>query len=126
VVGNDHLTRVRLGDGRIMPLAAVFVPPRFVPNNDLLVGGCDLDEQGWVVSGANGATTVPGVWVAGNAVDARAQLVTAAGEGSAAAIAMNADLIDNDVSDAIAVSSRRPALTINRQPQGFPTHADTQ
>ena len=31
----------------------------------------------------------------------RAQLITAAGEGSASAIALNADLVVNDVSDAI-------------------------
>ena len=43
----------------------------------------------------------PGVWVAGNLANARAQVITAAGEGSAAAIAMNADLVDDDVRDAV-------------------------
>ena len=91
-----------LDDGRVIARAAVFVPPRFVPNNDLLTGlGCDFDEQGWVVTGANGATSVPGVWVAGNVANPRAQVITAAGEGSAAAIAINADLVDEDVADAV-------------------------
>jgi hypothetical protein len=27
---------------------------------------CDLDDHGWVVRGANGATSVLGIWVAGN------------------------------------------------------------
>ena len=35
--------------------------------------------------------------MAGNAVNPRAQVITAAGEGSAAAIAINADLVDEDV-----------------------------
>ena len=48
-----------------------------------------------------GRTTVPGVWVAGNAVNPRAQVITAAGEGSAAAIAINADLVDEDVRTAV-------------------------
>lgn len=102
LVEDDHLTGVRLDDGRVIPRAAVFVPPRFVPNNDLLAGlECDLDEHGWVVTGANGATSVPGVWVAGNVTNPRAQVITAAGEGSAAAIAINADLVDEDVANAV-------------------------
>jgi thioredoxin reductase len=44
---------------------------------------------------------VPGVWVAGNLVNPRAQVITAAGEGSAAAIALNADLVDEDVRIAV-------------------------
>ncbi len=42
----------------------------------------------------------PGVW-AGNVVDPRAQVITAAGAGSAAAIALNADLVDEDVRNAV-------------------------
>ena len=78
------------------------MPPRFVPNNDLLVGlGCDVDDDGWVVADATGRTSVPGVWVAGNVANPRAQVITAAGEGSAAAIAINADLVDDDVRNAV-------------------------
>jgi len=45
--------------------------------------------------------TFPGVWVAGNVSNPRAQVITAAGEGSAAAIAINADLVDDDVREAV-------------------------
>jgi thioredoxin reductase len=69
-----------------------------VPHTDLLVSlGCDLDDDGWVRSDAVGRTTVPGVSVAGNAANPRAQVITAAGEGSSAAIALNADLVDEEV-----------------------------
>jgi thioredoxin reductase len=102
LVNNDQLTGVQMDDGQVIPRDALFVPPRFVPNNNLLIGlGCDLDERGWVVTGANGATSVAGVWVAGNLANPRAQVITAAGEGSAAAIAINADLVDEDVSCAV-------------------------
>ena len=102
VVEDDHLSGIELDDGRVVPRAALFVPPRFIPNNDLLVGlGCDLDENGWVTTDANGATSVPGVWVAGNLANPRAQVITAAGEGSAAAIAINGDLVDEDVRAAV-------------------------
>lgn len=99
LLDHDQLSGVQMDHGQVVPRAALFVPPRFVPNNDLLVGlDCDLDERGWVVTGANGATSVAGVWVAGNLANPRAQVITAAGEGSAAAIAINADLVDDDVS----------------------------
>jgi thioredoxin reductase len=88
--------------GRIIRRDALFVPPRFVPNNDLLVGlGAGMDEDGWVATGASGQTSVPGVWVAGNVANPRAQVITAAGEGSAAAIAINGDLVDEDVRIAV-------------------------
>lgn len=54
-----------------------------------------------MVADATGRTSVPGVWAAGNVIDPRAQVVTAAGAGSAAAIALNADLVDDDVRGAV-------------------------
>ena len=103
VVGNDQLQGVELGGGTVIPRAAVFVRPRFVPNADLLTGlGCAVDANGWVVHDPTGRTTVAGVWVAGNAADPRAQVISAAGQGSAAAIALNADLVDEDVERALA------------------------
>jgi thioredoxin reductase len=103
VVDRDQLQGVELGDGTVVARAAVFVRPRFVPNADLLTGlGCAVDESGWVVHDPVGRTTVAGVWVGGNATDPRAQVITAAGQGSAAAIALNADLVDEDVKCALA------------------------
>jgi thioredoxin reductase len=102
VIDNDQLRGVQMADGCVVPRDALFVPPRFVPNNDLLVGvGCDVDDDGWAAADRTGRTSVPGVWVAGNVVDPRAQVITAAGAGSAAAIALNADLVDDDVDNAV-------------------------
>jgi thioredoxin reductase len=98
----DHLHGVQLADGPVVPRDALFVPPRFVANNDLLLTlGCDLDDGGWVTVDPSGHTSVAGVWAAGNVIDARAQVITAAGAGSAAAIAINADLVDDDVRNAV-------------------------
>jgi thioredoxin reductase len=99
---DDRLVGVRMDDGSVVPLDAVFVPPTFVPNSDLLVGlGCETNADGWVVVDSTGATSAPGVWAAGNVVDPRAQVITAAGAGSSAAIALNADLVDEDVRMAV-------------------------
>jgi thioredoxin reductase len=99
----DHLRGLQMHDGCVIPRDALFVPPRFVPNNNLLVGlGCDVDANTWVTVDSTGRTSVPGVWAAGNVVDPRAQVITAAGAGSAAAIALNADLVQDDVRNAIS------------------------
>jgi thioredoxin reductase len=105
VIEDDQLRGVELEDERIVELDALFVPPRFVPNNNLLVElGCDLDEGGWAITDATGLTSVSGVWVAGNLANPRAQVVTAAGEGSAAAISLNADLVTEDITVAVGLA----------------------
>jgi thioredoxin reductase len=101
-VEDDHLTGVVVDGGRIVPRAAVFVRPQFVANDTLLVGlGCAVRDNGWVQVDPTGATTIPGVWAAGNATNPRAQVITAAGEGSAAAIAINNTLTDHDAAAAL-------------------------
>lgn len=103
VVFDDRLHGVELVDGALIPRSAVFVRPRFVPNSDLLTAlGCDTDDNGWVTHAATGRTSVAGVWVAGNVADPRAQVITAAGQGSTAAIAINAELVEEDIAFALA------------------------
>lgn len=120
VIDEDHLRGVQMHDGRAIPRDALFVPPRFVPNHDLLTGlSCTLEADGWVSVDATGRTSVPGVWAAGNIVDPRAQVITAAGAGSAAAIALNADLVDDDVRSAVRDLDHgfQPSPTANAQPK---------
>lgn len=106
LVENDQLSGVEMDDGRIIRRQALFVPPRFVPHNDLLARiGCEMDDSGWVVRDGTGLTTIPGVWVAGNVANPRAQVITAAGEGSTSAIAINADLIEEDTRNAVRAFS---------------------
>lgn len=107
-VDDDRLVGVELADGQLVPRHAVFVRPGNVPHPDgLLPGlGCELDPDGFAVVDRTGRTSVDGVWAAGNVVDPRAQVITSAGAGSAAAIAINADLVQEDVAAAVAVSGR--------------------
>jgi thioredoxin reductase len=120
LVDGDHLCGVELDGDRTVACDALFVPPRFVPNNDLLVGlGCELDEEGWPSTDGNGLTSVAGVWVAGNVANPRAQVITAAGEGSAAAIAINADLVEDDVRNAVGTFAGGVSTS---EPSKEPTH----
>ncbi|MFB8146712.1 NAD(P)/FAD-dependent oxidoreductase [Microbacterium sp. NPDC056003] len=108
VVEDDRLRGVELVNGTVVPRSAVFVRPRLIPNGGLLISlGCEMDERGWVRHDAAGRTSRPGVYVAGNAADPRAQVITAAGQGSAAAIAINTDLVEEEIAHALATSRAR-------------------
>ncbi|MGW0247781.1 NAD(P)/FAD-dependent oxidoreductase [Nocardia goodfellowii] len=97
LVVDGKLRGVELADGRAIPRAAIFVTPAFVPNAMLLRElGCDFDENGWVITDRFGRTSVPGVSAAGNVVDPSAQVIVAAGAGSAAAVMLNGDLVEED------------------------------
>jgi thioredoxin reductase len=113
VVEDDRLVGVELTDGRVVPRTAVFIRPGNVPHADgLLCGlGCDVDEAGFVTVVGTGGTSTSGVWAAGNVVDPRAQVITAAGAGSAAAIAINADLVQEDVEQAASPLPFEPEVS---------------
>ena len=99
VVVDDRLTGVALTDGQAIARTAVFIRPRNLPHADgLLAGlGCEHNEGGFVTVDATGRTSTSGVWAAGNVVDPRAQVIASAGAGNAAAIDINADLVQDDV-----------------------------
>lgn len=103
VVAAGRLHGVELADGTVFPRVAVFVRPALAARgNDLLAQvGCVPGEDGFVPVDATGQTSAAGVWAAGNVVDPRAQVITAGGAGSAAAIALNTDLIHEDVTRAL-------------------------
>ena len=110
-VQGDRLTGVRLRTGQVFPLTAVVVPLLFRARAEFLTSlGLDTTEMEMaghvigtaVASDATGATAVPGVWVAGNVADPKAQVIVAAGAGLSAAAAINADLIMEDTRLAVA------------------------
>lgn len=107
VVTDDRLRAVQLADGRTVPRAALFIRPALSahPDGPAAALGCELVAGGLVRADADGRTSVPGVWAAGNATNPRAQVITAAGEGSAVAIAINTALVADDVDRAAAATA---------------------
>jgi thioredoxin reductase len=107
VVDADRLIGVQLIDGHVIERTAVFIRPGMKAHADGLLNalGCELTEAGFAMVDATGRTSTPGVWAAGNVADPRAQVITAAGAGSAAAIAINADLVQDDVERAVAAGA---------------------
>jgi thioredoxin reductase (NADPH) len=108
---DDRLTGVRLASGVVVPRAAVVVAPRFTAQAVVLASlgltAVDQEMAGFVVGSAvpadpTGATTVPGVWVAGNISDMSAQVVVSAAAGMRAGAMINADLVAEDAGRAVA------------------------
>ncbi|MFE3291677.1 NAD(P)/FAD-dependent oxidoreductase [Rhodococcus sp. NPDC059234] len=114
-VRGDRLAGVRMTSGEIVPREAVVVPPRFTARADVLASlGIEPGEQemgghvigSYVAADPTGATAVPGVWVAGNVADPRAQVIVAAAAGLNAAAAINASLIEEEIESATKVAVR--------------------
>ncbi|HPO17909.1 MAG TPA: FAD-dependent oxidoreductase, partial [Rubrivivax sp.] len=70
-----------------LELAGVFVQIGLVPSTDFLKGTVELSRFGEIVVDARGATSVPGVFAAGDATTVPyKQIVVAAGDGAKAAL----------------------------------------
>jgi thioredoxin reductase len=120
-VTDDRLTGVRLVSGTVVPCDAVVVAPLFTARADLLAPlglATTAMELGGQVMGSyigadpTGATTVPGIWVAGNVADPRAQVISSAAAGVNTAAAINQDLITEDTR--LAVAAHRAAQPAGR------------
>jgi thioredoxin reductase len=111
LIVDDRLQGIELVDGGFVRRVALFMRPTMHARTGDLVTqlGCVVDGGGFVQTDAFGETTVAGVWAAGNAANPRAQVITAAGEGSAAAIAINNDLVLEDAADAVGAQHRSKA-----------------
>jgi thioredoxin reductase len=113
-VTDGRLTGVRIEGGEVVPREALVVAPRFVANSAVLASlGVEPAEQemnghvigSCVAADPTGATAVPGVWVAGNVTDLRAQVISSAAAGLNTAAMLNADLIAEDVRLAVEARS---------------------
>jgi thioredoxin reductase len=106
VTDGDALTGLELADGTHAALDVVFASGVMVPLDDLLrqLGAEQADTAfgPWTTADPMGRTSVPGLWVAGNSANPGALVPIAAASGTTAALAINAELVSEDVSLALA------------------------
>lgn len=84
------------GAEELIALAGVFVQIGLVPNTEFLKGTLELSKYGEIIVDARCATSVPGIYAAGDATTVPyKQIVIAAGEGAKAALSAFDHLIRN-------------------------------
>jgi alkyl hydroperoxide reductase subunit F len=82
-----HFKHRASGQEQVVELAGVFVQIGLVPNTEWLKGTVELSKHGEIIVDARGATSLPGVFAAGDATTVPyKQIVIAAGDGAKAAL----------------------------------------
>jgi thioredoxin reductase (NADPH) len=92
IEGDDFVTRLKVKNVKTeavttLELAGVFVAIGYKPDTAYLKGIIPLDDAGQIITNEKMETEVPGVYAAGDIrLNSPRQVVTAAGDGAAAAI----------------------------------------
>jgi thioredoxin reductase len=107
-VHDDRLTGVRLADGTVVALEVLAVASRVTVRSELLTGleiATAEHPSGMgrhIPADLMGRTDVAGVWVAGNVTDPSAQVIMAAAQGNRVGAIVNAELVTEDETQAVA------------------------
>ena len=112
VIGNDrHVTGLNYvergtGDQHHVALEGIFVQIGLLPNTDWLKGTLDLSPRGEIIVDAHGATSLPGVFAAGDATTVPfKQIIIAMGGGATAALSAFDYLIRSSAPTAASISA---------------------
>ena len=85
------IKNVSTGEEKQLSVAGIFIAVGIHPNTELLKGMVEMDEAGYIVAGEDCATSIPGIYVAG---DIRKkpirQIITAVADGANAAVSAGA------------------------------------
>ena len=119
VTEGDILTGLALADGSIVAVDVVFAEPTLValdgPLRQLGVDQVETPMGPWTAVDPVGRTSVAGVWAVGNSANPAALVPIAAGAGATAALAINGELVAEEV----AAASARVAAAALTDPAEF-------
>jgi thioredoxin reductase len=90
------LTAVRFQNGEMLPRTTLYFSPAQKLSSLGKELGCASDEDDSIQCDENGKTSVPGVYVVGNASPGLQLVIVAAAKGTTAAVAINNALVDAD------------------------------
>lgn len=98
IEGDSRVTGIVLQDRatgarETLPVSGVFIETGSIPVSEFTGGLVEMNERGEIVVDKRGATSVPGIYAAGDVTDGPGkQIIIAAGEGARAAISVARDL----------------------------------
>ncbi len=99
VVGEKKVTGLRVketasGEEETLEVQGVFVEAGGIPNNSFLPPEISVNGKGEIITDKEGRTNIPGLFAAGDVTDSKnKQVIIAAGEGAAAALAAHEYLL---------------------------------
>ena len=106
---DNAVSAVELADGSTHPVQALTTQTRVVARGAFLetLGLVPVSSEFAEVieSDENGLTGIPGVWAAGNVTDMRATVVASAFAGAMAGVAINMDMMAQELEEAVAAAS---------------------
>lgn len=90
-----EIQNVKTKENRTLDVDGVFIAVGIVPATEMFQGLVHLDEQGYIVAGEEGITSVPGIYVAGDIrTKALRQVVTAVSDGANAVASVQKYLLE--------------------------------
>ena len=96
--GDGRLSSIVLDDGSRLDCDVLFLCVDLLQRSALVTQlGCALTESGSVRIDPSGRTSVPGVFASGDMVENVHQAIVAAGSGVRAAVALDAELVDEEI-----------------------------
>ena len=118
VTDAGRLTGLGLADGTVAPVDVLFAEPAPIaldePLRQLGAARTETHLGSWTAVDEFGKTSVDGVWAVGNAANPAALVPIAAGSGATAALAINSELIAEDVAAAAERVAAASASVTNR------------
>jgi thioredoxin reductase (NADPH) len=91
-----EIRNVKTGERSVLDVQGVFIYIGYIPNTEFITGLANLDEQNYIITDENMATSAPGIFAAG---DVRAkslkQIATAVGDGATAAVSAEKYIEEN-------------------------------
>lgn len=108
IVGTDKVTGVKYidkasGEERLVEVQGVFIQIGLLPNTEFLQGTLELNAANEIIVDQKGATSMPGVYAAGDCTNAPyKQIVISMGSGATAALSAFDYLIRNTANEGVA------------------------
>jgi|LSQX01.2.fsa_nt_gb thioredoxin reductase (NADPH) len=117
IVESLTIRNIKSGELSELPVNGVFIYIGTIPKTDMLTGILDLDPQGYIKTNEKMMTNIEGVFAAGDIRDKYLrQVVTAAADGSIAAVAAQRYIADKELWEKQVSGAKLPVVVVYYDP----------